>query len=255
MDFKGRVAIVTGSGSPRGIGREITRALAEKGCNVVVADMNLEGAQANADELKAEFGVESMAVSVNVTEEESVAAMFEAVYAKFGRIDILCNNAGITQPVTIADMTKNDFLKIMNVNMVGTFLCSKLVVPYMVKNSYGRIVNTSSVSAKCGGGVYGGAHYCAAKAAIVAFGRAQAMELCKEYKDMITVNSVCPGLIATDIRAALSDEKEQESRAKQAMGRAGTAREVANLITWLASDEASYVSGEDININGATYFG
>ena len=255
MDFKGRVAIVTGSGSPRGIGREITRALAEKGCNVVVADMNLEGAQTNADELKEEFGVDSMAVSVNVTDEASVAAMFEAVFAKYGRIDILCNNAGITQPVTIADMTKDDFMKIMNVNMVGTFLCSKLVVPYMVKNSYGRIVSTSSVSAKCGGGVYGGAHYCAAKAAIVAFARAQAMELCKEYKDMITVNSVCPGLIATDIRATLSDEKEQESRAKQAMGRAGTAREVANLIVWLASDEASYVSGEDVNINGANYFG
>ncbi len=255
MDFKGRVAVVTGSGSPRGIGREITRALAEKGCSVVVADMNLEGAQKNADELKAEFGCDSMAVSVNVTDEASVSSMFEAAFAKYGRIDILCNNAGITQPVTIADMTKDDFLRIMNVNMVGTFLCSKLVVPYMVKNSYGRIVNTSSVSAKCGGGVYGGAHYCAAKAGIIAFARAQAMELCKQYKDMITVNSVCPGLIATDIRATLSDEQEQESRAKQAMGRAGTAREVANTIVWLASDEASYVSGEDININGANYFG
>lgn len=255
MDFKGRVAIVTGSGSPRGIGREITRALAEKGCSVVVADMNLEGAQKNADELKDEFGCDSMAVSVNVTDMDSVQAMFEAVDAKYGRIDILCNNAGITQPVTIADMTKDDFLKIMNVNLVGTFVCSKLVVPYMVKGKYGRIVNTSSVSAKCGGGVYGGAHYCAAKAGIVGFARAQAMELCKEYKDMITVNSVCPGLIATDIRATLSDEKEKESREKQAMGRAGTAREVANTIVWLASDEASYVSGEDININGGSYFG
>ena len=255
MDFKGKVAIVTGSGSPRGIGREITRALAEKGCSVVVADMNLEGAQKNAEDLKNEFGCDSMAVSANVTDEASVKAMFDAVFAKYGRIDILCNNAGITQPVTIADMTKDDFLKIMNVNLVGTFMCSKLVVPYMVKGNYGRIVNTSSVSAKCGGGVYGGAHYCAAKAGIIAFARAQAMELCKEYKDMITVNCVCPGLIATDIRAELSDEKEKESRAKQSMGRAGTAREVANTIVWLASDEASYVSGEDVNINGASYFG
>ena len=255
MDFKGKVAIVTGSGSPRGIGREITRVLAEKGCSVVVADMNLEGAQRNADELKNEFGCDSMAVSANVTDMESVTAMFEAVFAKYGRIDILCNNAGITQPVTIADMTKDDFMRIMNVNLVGTFVCSKLVVPYMVKGGYGRIVNTSSVSAKCGGGVYGGAHYCAAKAGIIGFARAQAMELSKEYKDMITVNCVCPGLIATDIRATLSDEKEQESRAKQAFGRAGTAREVANTIVWLASDEASYVSGEDININGASYFG
>lgn len=255
MDFKGKVAIVTGSGSPRGIGREITRTLAEKGCSVVVADMNLEGAQNNAKELSSEFGCDSMAVSVNVTDMDSVAAMFEAVFAKYGRIDILCNNAGITQPVTIADMTVNDFTKIMNVNLLGTFVCSKLVVPYMVKGNYGRIVNTSSVSAKCGGGVYGGAHYCAAKAGIIAFARAQAMELCKQYQDMITVNCVCPGLIATDIRVTLSDELEKESRAKQAMGRAGTAREVANTIVWLASDEASYVSGEDVNINGANYFG
>ncbi|MEI3192279.1 MAG: SDR family NAD(P)-dependent oxidoreductase [Lachnospiraceae bacterium] len=193
----------------RGIGREITRALAEKGCNVVVADMNLEGAQKNADDLKNEFGCDSMAVSVNVTDADSVGKMFEDVFAKYGKIDILCNNAGITEPVTIDDMTKDDFLRIMNVNLVGTFLCSKLVIPYMVKGNYGRIVNISSVSAKCGGGVYGGAHYCAAKAGIIAFAHAQAMELCKKYKDMITVNCVCPGLIATDIRAELSDEKRK----------------------------------------------
>lgn len=135
MDFEGKVAIVTGSGSPHGIGREITRALTEKGCNVVVADMNLEGAQKNADDLKTEFGCDSMAVSVNVTDADSVTAMFEAVFAKYGRIDVLCNNAGITQPVAIADMTKDDFIRIMNVNLVGTFLCSKLVVPYMVKTA------------------------------------------------------------------------------------------------------------------------
>lgn len=255
MDFKGKVAVVTGSGSPRGIGREITRALAEKGASVVVADLFLEGAEKNAADLKDEFGCDSMAVSVNITDEASVKEMLEAVFEKYGRIDILCNNAGITQPVTIEEMSKDDFMRIVNVNLVGTFLCSKLVVPYMVKGGYGRIVNTSSVSAKCGGGVYGGAHYCAAKAGIIGFTRAQAMELCKEYQDMITVNCVCPGLIATDIRATLTDEKERESRARQAMGRAGTAREVANTIVWLASDEASYVSGEDININGASYFG
>lgn len=255
MNFKGRVAIVTGSGSPRGIGREITRALAEKGCSVAVADMDLAGAMRNADELRQEFGCDSIAVSVNVTDEASVAAMFETVYAYYGRIDILCNNAGITQPVTIQDMTKDEFMRVLNVNLVGTFLCSKLVVPYMVKGAFGRIVNTSSVSAKCGGGVYGGAHYCAAKAGIIGFARAQAMELCKAYRDMITVNCVCPGLIATDIRVTLSDEVEQEARKKQAMGRAGTPREVADTIVWLASEEASYISGEDININGGTYFG
>lgn len=255
MNFKGKVAIVTGSGSIHGIGREITRALAEKGCSVAVADMNLEGAKVNAEALKKDFGCDSMAVSVNITDENSIKAMFDATFEKYGRIDILVNCAGITQPVTIEKMTKDDFMRIINVNLVGTFLCSKYVVPYMVKGNYGRIVNLSSVSAKCGGGVYGGAHYCAAKAGIIGFARAQALELCKAYKDMITVNSVCPGLIATDIRATLSAEAEKASREKQAMGRAGTAREVANTIVWLASDEASYVSGEDININGASYVG
>lgn len=255
MDFKGKVAIVTGSGSPRGIGREIIRAFAEKGCAVVAADMDFDGARQNAVDIEKNYGVDTMAVSVNVTEEASVKAMLEAVFKRFGRIDIMCNNAGITQPVTIENMGYNDFMRIVNVNLVGTFLCSKHVVPYMVKGGYGRIVNTSSVSAKCGGGVYGGAHYCAAKAGIIGFTRAQAFELCKQYKDMITVNCVCPGLIATDIRTALSDEKEKEARDKQAMGRAGTAREVADTIVWLASDEASYISGEDVNINGASYFG
>ncbi len=268
MGFAGKVAIVTGSGSARGIGREIARTLAEKGANVVIADMNLEGAQKNADELKADFGVDSMAVSVNITSEESVAKMFEDVYAKFGRIDILCNNAGITRKNTISEISLDEFNLIMNVNLVGTFICSKLVVPYMVKNSYGRIVNTSSVSGKCGGGVYGGAHYCAAKAGVIGFTRAQAMELCKQYKDMITVNAVCPGLIDTDIRKGaltgnaeersgkrLTDEEEMASRAGQAMGRAGSPREVAEVIAFLASEEAGYISGEDININGASYFG
>lgn len=255
MNFKNRVAVVTGAGSAHGIGREIARTLGEKGCCVAIADMNLNGAEQNALQLKKEFKSDSMAVSVDVTSPDSVGAMFEAVFAKYGRIDILCNNAGITQPVTIDEMTDEDFMRIINVNLLGTFLCSKLVVPYMIKNNYGRIVNTSSVSAKCGGGVYGGAHYCAAKAGIIGFARAQAMELCRKYKDMITVNCVCPGLISTDIRAQLSDEAERESRAKQAMGRAGTATEVANAIVWLASDEASYISGEDININGASYFG
>lgn len=255
MNFKGRVAIVTGAGSPRGIGREITRVLAEKGCSVAVADMNLEGATRNADELRREFGCDSIAVSVNVTDEASVTEMFETVYTHYGRLDILCNNAGITQPVTIQDMTKDEFMRVLNVNLVGTFLCSKLVVPYMVKGAFGRIVNTSSVSAKCGGGVYGGAHYCAAKAGIIGFARAQARELCEVYGDMITVNCVCPGLIATDIRVTLSDEAEQAARENQAMGRAGTPREVADTIVWLASEEASYISGEDININGGTYFG
>ncbi len=249
MNFKNRVALVTGAGSKKGIGRETAVVLAEKGANVVVADMNLEGAQEVAEELK-KLGAEAIGVQVNVTDEESVAAMVKATMDKFGKIDILINNAGITQPVTIADMTLADFNRVVSVNLTGTFLCSKAVMGIMAKQKYGRIVNTSSVSAKCGGGVFGGAHYCAAKAGVLGFAKTLAKEV---VADGITVNSVCPGAISTEIRAGISDEKENQIIQSNPMKRVGTAREVADTIAFLASEEASYITGEDIDINGGSY--
>ncbi|MDO4547286.1 MAG: SDR family NAD(P)-dependent oxidoreductase [Clostridia bacterium] len=249
MRFEGKVAIVTGAASKHGIGRQIVMTLANQGANVVVADMDYEGAKEVAQLVK-EMGRDSLAVQVNVADEDSVQAMVKAADDKFGRIDILCNNAGITQPIKTVDMTKDDFMKIINVNLLGTFLCSKAVIPYMAKNKYGRIVNTSSVSGKRGGGVYGGSHYSAAKAGILGFAKALAREV---VTDGITVNSVCPGLVATDIRKGLSDEKEREIWKTIPMLRPGTAQEVADAIVFLASDEASYITGEDIDVNGGSH--
>lgn len=249
MKFDGKVAVVTGAGSKRGIGRETALALAERGADVVVADMDLEGAKRVAGEIEA-LGRRALALPVNVTDEASVESMFAEAEKALGRVDILVNNAGITQPVTTADMTVEDFMRIIKVNLLGTFLCSKHAVPYMSKNHYGRIVSLSSVSGKRGGGVFGGSHYSAAKAGILGFSKALAREV---VGNGITVNCVCPGAIATDIRAGISDEKEASIADGVPMHRVGTAREVADAICFLASDCASYITGEDIDINGGSH--
>jgi NAD(P)-dependent dehydrogenase (short-subunit alcohol dehydrogenase family) len=249
MNFENRVAVVTGAGSQRGIGREIANTLAGYGATVVVADMNLEGARQAAEQMKAE-GYKAMAVELNVTDEQSVATMIASVEDAYGHIDILVNNAGITQPITTRDMRPEDFNRILNVNLVGTFLCSKAVAPVMAKNKYGRIVNISSVSGKRGGGVYGGSHYSAAKAGILGFSKAFAREV---VEDGITVNSVCPGLVATDIRKGLSDEKERAIWETIPMKRPGTTKEIAFAVAFLAAEEAAYITGEDIDVNGGSH--
>lgn len=249
MSFQGRVAIVTGAGTPRGIGRSIALCLAAKGADIAIADMNLEGAKAIAKEVQA-MGRKALPVQVNVTDEASVQAMVEAVRQEFGRIDILVNNAGITQPVKVLDTTAADWDRILAVNLKGAFLCSKAVVPTMAAQKYGRIVSMSSVSGKRGGGVYGGAHYSAAKAGILGFSKALAREV---VEDGITVNSVCPGLVDTDIRSGLSEEKEMATRAAVPMKRCGTPMEIAETVAFLASEEASYITGEDIDINGGSH--
>jgi len=250
MSFEQRVAVVTGAGSPRGIGRSIALALAEKGADVVVADLDLAGAETVAGEILA-LKRNAMAVRVDVTRQEHVAEMVRKGIERFGRIDILVNNAGITQPIRVMDMTEADWDRIVAVNLKGTFLCSKAVLPVMIKQGYGRIVNMSSVSAKRGGGVFGGAHYSAAKAGILGFAKALAREVAAHG---ITVNSVAPGLIATDIRGGLeSPERQKEMSRDIPVQRLGTPEEVAAAVAFLASEEAAYITGEEIDINGGSH--
>lgn len=252
FDFNGRVAIVTGSGSPHGMGRETALCLAECGCNVVVADLDYDGACRNAKELEA-LGVQSLPVQLDATERTSVDAMVQKVLDTFGKIDILVNIAGMTSPAKTIDLTYEQFTKMLKVNLMTVFNCTQAVLPNMIQNQYGRIVNMSSVSAKRGGGVFGGAHYSASKAAIMGFAKNLAREV---VTDHITVNNICPGLIGTDFRktaTGLSDEDERKLWEDVPLKRPGTPREVAAAIVFLASDEAAFITGEEIDVNGGAH--
>lgn len=249
FDFNDQVIVVTGSGSPKGIGRAIALEFARQGGKVVVADMNEEGIKSTAREIT-RLGGEAMGVTLNVTDKASNDAMVEKVLAKWGRLDVLVNNAGISQKVTVEDMTLDDMRRIFEVNVYGLILCTQSCMKPMRQAGYGRIVNLSSVSAKRGGGVFGGAHYSASKAAVLAFAKNLSREISAEG---ITINSVCPGLINTEIWKSLSKEDAAKVIGGIPMGRPGETGEVAAAILFLASREASYITGEEIDINGGSH--
>lgn len=249
FNFTDQVIIVTGSGSPKGIGKTIALAFARQGGKVVVADLNEEGIQGTVREIEARGGT-AMGVTVNVTDKASIDAMVEAVMNKWGRIDVLINNAGISQKVTVEDMTLEDMRRIFEVNVYGLIMCTQSCMKVMRKAGYGRIVNLSSVSGKRGGGVFGGAHYSASKAAVLAFAKNLSREISAEG---ITVNSVCPGLINTEIWKSLAKDDADKVIAGIPMGRPGETEEVAAAILFLASKEASYITGEEIDINGGSH--
>lgn len=249
LDFNGQVVIVTGSGSPKGIGRTIAQTFARQGATVVLTDINQAGLDANVQEIEA-LGGKAYGVAGNICDKASVDALVADVMAKYGRIDVLVNNAGISQKVTVADMTMADMQKIFTVNMFGLFQITQAVCEVMKKQHYGRIVHLSSVSGKRGGGVFGGAHYSASKAAVLGFSKNLAREV-SQYG--ITTNCVCPGLINTEIWKSMPKEQADAVIAGIPMGRPGETQEVADAIVFLASKEASYITGEEIDINGGSH--
>jgi len=249
LDFNGQVVIVTGSGSPKGIGRTIAQTFARQGATVVLTDINQAGLDANVKEIEA-MGGKAYGVAGNICDKESVDALIADVMEKFGRIDVLINNAGISQKVTVADMTMADIQRIFNVNMFGLFQITQAVCEVMKKQNYGRIVHLSSVSGKRGGGVFGGAHYSASKAAVLGFSKNLAREV-SQYG--ITTNCVCPGLINTEIWKSMPAEQAKAVIDSIPMGRPGETQEVADAIVFLASKEASYITGEEIDINGGSH--
>jgi len=249
FELNNRVAIVTGSGSKRGIGRTIALTLAQQGAKLVIADINQEGIQETVDAIRAQGG-EAIGIELNVTSEESNRAMVEQVIRHFGRIDILVNNAGISQKTTVEEMTLEDITRVFNVNMFGLFLCTQAVLGQMKQQGYGRIISLSSVSAKRGGGVFGGAHYSASKAAVLGFSKNLAREVAANG---ITVNCIAPGLVNTDIWKSLDEDTAKEVIASIPMGRPGETEEIASAIAFLASSQASYITGEEIDINGGSH--
>ena len=196
------------------------------------------------------MGIDATGYAANLTDPEAVKELVNTIVDKYGRIDVLVNNAGISQKVTVADMTLDDIKRIFNVNMFGLFLITQAVCEVMKKQNYGRIVHLSSVSGKRGGGIFGGAHYSASKAAVLGFSKNLAREV-SSYG--ITTNCVCPGLINTEIWKSLPKEQADAVIDGIPMGRPGEPQEVADAIVFLASKEASYITGEEIDINGGSH--
>ncbi len=247
MVLDGRVAIVTGAGSPRGIGRAAALALARTGADVVVCDVNLPGAEEIAAEIRA-LGRRSLAFRVDVTDAGEIARMVEGTLAAFGRIDVLFNIAGITQPIKVLDMTEADFDRIVAVNLKGTFLCSQAVAKVMVERGIpGRIIAISSISAIGGGGQQ--AHYCPTKAGQDLLMKSMAIQLGPHG---ITCNCVAPGTIETDInREDLANPTKREYMlGRIPLRRLGKPEDIAGPVVFLASDDAAYVTGAFLLVDG-----
>lgn len=249
FDYNEMVVIVTGSGSKRGIGKATAVSFAKCGATVIVADIFKEGIINTVKEIKS-LGGKAMGIELDVTQEESVKAMVTKVLECYGHIDVLVNNAGISQKQMVCEMSLKEMQRVFDVNMFGLFLCTKAVLNSMKKQKFGRIINVSSAAGKRGGGFFGGAHYSASKAAILGFSKNLAREVAM---DGITVNCVAPGLINTDIWKALSKEEADKIVDTIPMKRPGEPEEVASAILFLASREAAFITGEDIDINGGSH--
>lgn len=244
MLLEGKIAIITGAASAKGIGRAMARAFAKQGARVAILDLDEKAAQAAA----AELGSDHIGLAANVADKTQVATAVEKVLAKYGRIDVLINNAGITQPLKTLDIQGSDYDKVLDVSLRGTLLMSQAVIPTMRAQKSGSIVCLSSVSAQRGGGIFGGPHYSAAKAGVLGLARAMAREL---GPDNVRVNSITPGLIHTEITGGLlSDDRLNSILAGIPLGRLGEAGEVANAALFLASDLSTYLTGITLDVNG-----
>jgi len=240
-----KVAVVTGAS--RGIGRSISLALAGQGAKIVAVDVDLQATEEFVAELKSQ-GTEAIAVQGNVTVTEEVAEMMKAATEAFGRIDILVNNAGITRDALLLRMKDEDWDAVLTVNLKGAFLCSRAAAKIMSKQRYGRIINIASVVGQMGNA--GQANYCASKAGLMGLTRSNARELAKRN---VTVNAVAPGFIATAMTDALPEGKRQELAAQIPLERLGSADDIAHAVLFLASDQAAYITGQVLGVNGGMY--
>ena len=238
------VAIITGGGG--GIGGAIVQRFAREGAKLAVADIDTEAAKASAANVAAK-GADSMAIAADVTDKKSVDGMVKATLDRWGRIDILINVAGGADRKLVVDMTAADWDHIVDMNLKSTFLCSQAVLPTMLKQKYGKIVNTSSIYGFTGNATR--SSYAAAKAGVAAFTKSLALEVVKEG---INVNAVAPGRVSTPrVRSHYSDQAWADAVAQIPMGRTGTPDEIASTVFFLVTDENQYITGQTIHINGA----
>ena len=243
MGVSGRCAVVTGGS--RGIGRAICLELAAQGANIVLCYAGSE-AKARETALACEqLGVRALAVRCDVRDAQDVQAMIGAAQEALGRIDILVNNAGVTRDALLITMKEENFDAVLDTNLKGTYLCIRAVVRAMMKQRYGRIVNLSSVVGLRGNA--GQVNYAASKAGVIGLTKSAARELAARG---ITVNAVAPGFIDTDMTAAIPEAARTAAVASIPAGRMGDARDVARAVAFLASDEAGYITGQVLAVDG-----
>ena len=253
FDLTGKVALVTGSS--QGICAAMARCLAEAGADVAVnytSEHSLEKAEKVAEYIRGK-GRRAIIIRADVSKEEDVIRMIETVDKEFGRLDILCNNAGVNSNRNIYDMTLEDWQRVQNTNITGAFLCSKYAIPVMKRNHYGRIIMTSSVTAQQGA-LFGQVHYASTKGAQQSFAKTLARTVAL---DGITVNCVAPGTHMTETLHEIlvnSDPHRLDAAIERTpMGKIGTCEDVAYAVVYLASEEAGYVTGACIDVNGGCY--
>jgi len=244
VDLSGKVAIVTGAS--RGIGRAIALALAKDGANIVVnAVSNITKAREVAKEIES-MGRKALVILVDVSQKKDVENMVNQTLERFGKIDILVNNAGIVGPtIPIQELSEEDWDRIISVDLKGTFLCCKAVIPHMISQRSGKIVNMSSIAGKEGNANM--TAYCAAKAGIIGFTKALSEEVAKYG---IRVNCVCPALIETELVERMDKKQAEYLKSKIPLGRLGKPEEVAELVKFLVSDASDFITGQAINIDG-----
>lgn len=275
-NLDGKIAIVTGAGGKRGLGRAIALRLAREGAHVIIADMykisprdqdrsgDWKGIESVGEEITA-LGRKSMALTCDVTLSKEVDQMVQTVVAGFGKVDILVNNAGIYRYKSIVDMSDEEWAAHISVNLSGAFYCTRSVAQKMVqRNKGGRIINIASLNGKTPTGTSQSA-YCTSKFGLIGFTQSSAMELAQHK---IRVNAVCPGLVETELHSEdfkiaaeqtkmsfeeVSRRKHEAVKARVPLGRLGVPEDVAKMVAFLCSDEADFITGQAINVNGGIF--
>lgn len=241
-----RVAIVTGSS--RGIGRAIAVALARDGHNVCInysSENSRDKAERFAAQLEGDYGIEALAIRADISDFSQAASLIDEVRTTFGRLDVLVNNAGITRDGLLARMKEENFDAVISVNLKGAFNCCRAAMAPMMKQRFGRIINMSSIVGVAGNA--GQANYAASKAGLIGFSKSLAREVASRN---ITVNAVAPGFIETEMTGALNETQQEAIRSRIASKRFGTPEEVASLVCFLSSNQAGYITGQVIGIDG-----
>ena len=245
MDLTGKIALVTGAA--QGIGKSVAMLLAQGGADIIVSDINLEKAEETSKEI-ATLGPRAMAIRANVAVVEEVEKMVQAIIERFGQIHILVNNAGIARDKLLLRMTEEDWDLVLDINLKGTFNCTKAVIRYMSKQRYGKIVNIASVVGEMGNA--GQANYSASKAGVIGFTKTIAREFASRG---INVNAIAPGYIVTPMTEVLPEKAKEDLKRMIPMERLGQPEDVAQAAFFLVSEASNYITGQVINVNGGIY--